>query len=234
MHDETIIPADRAAEIVTFWFGESCAAAPSDFADRLHLPDKSVRELWFAGDEAMDRRVTERFGGDVERELERRDAHAVAEGEVVRHSLRLTLARILLLDQFTRNVFRGEARAFAGDALARALVLAVADLVRRRPERAGELRLIELAFVYMPLMHAEDLRMQERGEELFGELAATARQAPGENQALIDSLTSFADFAQKHANVIRRFGRFPHRNAALGRESLPEEEQFLDADGRGF
>lgn len=239
-------------EILTFWFGDSCAAPPRDFRERFQFPDKPQREIWFSGGEATDRRIREAFGELAKAEqkrmqgLDRVRAVQALEAE----GLRTTLARILLLDQFSRNVFRDDSRAFDGDPAAQILTRAASDLLEARPAEASKLRFVELAFVWMPCMHAEDLRMQELGERRFAELrdavrsalqgqagsdgATTAVVEAAEVQPLLDMLGAFVNFAGKHADVIRRFGRFPHRNAVLGRASLPEEERFLREEGRGF
>ena len=128
------------------------------------------------------------------------------------------LARILLLDQFTRNMFRGTARAFAGDAqalqIARALVASGQDRqfsgVRRQ-------------FTYLPFEHAEDLAHQRTCVQLFEQLA---RDEP-ERASLIE-------WAQRHHDVVACFGRFPHRNAALGRTSSAAEIEYLNQPGSGF
>lgn len=128
------------------------------------------------------------------------------------------LALLLLLDQFPRNLFRGSARAFAGNA--RALSVAKA-LVATGADRRFDT--IERAFVYLPFEHAEDLAAQDEAVRLFTALAADdPRQADG------------LDYAQRHRDVIRRFGRFPHRNAALRRASTPDEADYLAQPGAGF
>jgi uncharacterized protein (DUF924 family) len=129
-----------------------------------------------------------------------------------------TLARILVLDQFTRNAWRDTPTAFAGDALA---LSAAVDLVEQG--RDAELTPQQRAFAYMPFEHAEDADMQARAVALFGQLAAAH---PGFDDML--------DFAQRHSKVIARFGRFPHRNAILGRVSTLEEALFLTEPGSGF
>ena len=130
----------------------------------------------------------------------------------------MPLAEILLLDQFTRNIFRGQPRAFAGDA--RALALAQA-LVASGADRA--LTTIERWFAYLPFEHAESLPLQDKSVRLFTALAA-------EDERLADAL----DYAQRHRDVIRRFGRFPHRNAVLGRPSTADERDYLAQPGAGF
>ena len=120
------------------------------------------------------------------------------------------LALLILLDQFPRNMFRGAARAFATDPLARAIA-AGALLKGFDAQVPPEMR----GFFYLPFMHSEDLADQERCVALY--------QAAGDADGL--------KWAQEHADIIRRFGRFPHRNAVLGRASTPEEQAFLDSGG---
>jgi len=124
---------------------------------------------------------------------------------------------VLLLDQFTRNGYRDTPRAFAGDALA-------LSLAQQGVARNDDARLIpvERWFLYMPFQHAESLPSQERSIELFTRL--------GTETGMADQLV----WAERHAAIIRRFGRFPHRNAILGRTSTPEEIDFLATPGSGF
>ena len=129
-----------------------------------------------------------------------------------------TLARIVLLDQFTRNMFRDSPRAFAGDPLALAAARALVD-----SGADATLDAFERWFAYLPFEHAEDLDMQDESMRLFGALAA-------EVPALADTL----EWARRHQVVVARFGRFPHRNAILGRVSTPEEEAFLLEPGSRF
>mgnify|MGYP001173726566 CR=1 FL=1 len=184
------------AEVLAFWFG---------------APPLAVRAEWFRKDPAFDEAIRARFGGLVDDAIDGRLPAPSAAPEAV-------LARLILLDQFPRNLFRGQARAFAGDAQALAMAL---DLIDRGGE--GALHPLQRWFVYLPLEHAEDLALQERCVALFTALAA---EAPGFDSAL--------DYAGRHRDVIRRFGRFPHRNAALGRESTADELAYLATPGSGF
>jgi uncharacterized protein (DUF924 family) len=120
------------------------------------------------------------------------------------------LALVIMLDQFPRNMFRGEAEAFSSDALAR-------EVAHRAISRGADQRVEPLIqqFLYLPFMHSEDLADQIRCIELF--------RACGDTENL--------GYAEDHADIIRRFGRFPHRNRALGRITTPEEQAFLDAGG---
>ncbi len=181
MTEETVGPSD----VLTFWLDAGA-------------------EKWFKKDEAFDRLMQERFAA----------THAEAAAG------RLTdwaetpdgaLALILLLDQFSRNMFRGEPQCFAQDAMARALA--------RKSLEAGFDRQVDARlrmFFYMPFMHSEAIGDQERCVALVhGLIGAT------------DGLKH----ALEHAEIIRRFGRFPHRNAILGRHTTPAEQSFLDGGG---
>jgi len=168
-----------------------------------------VRDVWFQKSELFDDEIRVRFAPEIELAL----AGSLDDWSATRQG---TLALILLLDQFTRNAFRETPRAFAGDAAAlshsRALVYSGRD---------REFAPIERWFVYMPFEHAENLVDQYESVRLFQSLA---------DAGLADPLT----WAMKHFEVVRRFGRFPHRNALLGRASTLEEGEFLAQPGSRF
>ncbi len=187
-------------EVLDFWFG-----APGS-------PDHGrVRAEWFRKSDAFDAEIARRFGPLIEQALrgELRDGEARPEA---------ALARIVLLDQFTRNVFRDSPRAFAGDAPALATARAV---VASRQDLS--LLPVQRAFVYLPFEHAEDLALQDEAVRRFSHLAAEAPE-----------LNSMLDYAHRHRAVIARFGRFPHRNVLLGRMSNEEELAFLREPGSRF
>jgi uncharacterized protein (DUF924 family) len=184
--------------ILDFWFGQ---AGTAEYG--------TERDFWFRKDPAFDADVRRRFAAAIN--------SALAGGFSGWTSPRGALARILLLDQFTRNAFRDTPRAFAGDPCA--LVLSE-EAVGRGDDRA--LIAVERWFMYMPFEHAESLPAQERAVELFQRL--------GEETGLTGQLA----WAQRHAEIIRRFGRFPHRNAILERASTPEEIAFLATPGSRF
>jgi uncharacterized protein (DUF924 family) len=188
-----------ARDVLDFWFG-----APGS-------PERGrTRDVWFRKDTAFDDAIRARFGAAVETAI----AGGFADWDVTAEG---TLAHVLLLDQFTRNVFRDTPRAFAGDAQALAVAdAAIASGFDRALDPFGRW------FLYLPFEHAEDAHMQRRSLALFGELAReTGDPAP-------------LEWAQKHADVIFRFGRYPHRNAILGRASTPEEAAFLALPGSRF
>jgi uncharacterized protein (DUF924 family) len=170
------------------------------------------RPEWFRKDDAFDRHVFAEFGDAVEDALAGGLRHWDDEGT------QGALARILVLDQFTRNIYRGTPKAFAGDTLALEAALAIDNSGANQT-----LPPVQRAFSYMPFEHAENLSMQERSVILFDKLAASAT-----------GYESMLDYAKRHRDVIRKFGRFPHRNDILGRASTPEEVEFLKQPGSGF
>ena len=190
-----------AQDVLDFWF-----------LPRTDAGYGKARPEWFRKDAAFDALIAERFGTLI--------AQAVAGGlrEWDQQGPEGTLARILVLDQFTRNAFRGKPESFAGDMLA---LQAARTLVDSGADRQLEPQ--QRAFAYMPFEHAEDARMQECAVELFGRLAQEH-----------EGFTEMLDYAHRHRGVIARFGRFPHRNPILGRASTPDELQYLGQPGAGF
>jgi uncharacterized protein (DUF924 family) len=182
------------SEVLDFWFG-----APDS-------PERGrPRKAWFKKSDAFDGEVRARFLPLWERgargELERWNATPLA-----------SLALVVVLDQFPRNMFRSDARAFSTDSRA---LDAAAGAIERGFERV--LSQTERTFVCLPFEHAEDLAAQRRSLELFRALDP-------------DNL----EWARRHHDIVARFGRFPHRNAVLGRRSTPEEIEFLKQPGSSF
>ncbi len=194
---------EEIREILAFWFGP---------LDEAGMPAEDRNPLWFKTSDETDRLCADRFGRLVEQ--------AVAGGlETWERDDRGLVALILLLDQFTRNIHRGTAAAFSGDA--RALALAQHAIETGHFQR---LPAIHQAFLFMPLEHTEDPDVQEECVTLFRELAAVTGN---------DLIANFLRYAEAHREVIERFGRFPHRNPLLGRESTAEELDYLATHG-GF
>ncbi len=173
-------------------------------------PAASIRREWFRKDAAFDAEVRSRFAGLVAQAL----AGGLGEWCATPEG---SLARVLVLDQFTRNAHRDTAQAFAGDARARATA---ADAIERGFDRS--LRPVERWFMYMPFEHSESQDDQQRSLALFRALADET------------GLSEPVEWAERHAEVIRLFGRFPHRNTILGRASSPEETEFLRSPGSRF
>lgn len=190
------------------WFGAT-RTNPDRIPERL--------DRWFQPDPDWDAELEARFGAACRAaENGRLDELAgTAQGR---------LALILLLDQFPRNLYRGTARAFACDDQALAHCL--------QGHATGqdlELSLIERVFFWLPLQHAEDLERQELSVQLYTGLAVE------DGDATRDAMwQDFAGFAERHHDIIQRFGRFPHRNAALGRASTDREADWLEAGGETF
>jgi uncharacterized protein (DUF924 family) len=202
-----------ALEVLKFWFGpRPYSAAQVQQHSRLWFGEPDAPELTPQTDEL----VRERFG-----ELTR--AAALGQLSAWESGPRRRLALILLLDQFSRNIFRGTARAFAQDRQALALTLSGMQF-----GADATLDPVERIFFYMPLMHAEDADVQEEAIAAFRRLRP---EAPAELHAIFDgSLSS----AVEHRDLIARFGRFPHRNRSLGRENTAEEIHWLATGGKSF
>jgi uncharacterized protein (DUF924 family) len=199
---------DEARSVRDYWFGELPLSAAA-LERRM--------DFWF-GEESRrhDEEIRTRFGGLLERA-------AAGELDSWADGSRRLLSLIILLDQFPRNMFRGTTRAFAYDAAALALTLA-----GMQSAADGALDPVERLFFYMPLQHAESRDAQDESVAAFRRLLA---EAPPE---LHTAFAGALHYAEEHRAVIERFGRFPHRNAVLGRVSTPEEAQWLEAGGTSF
>jgi uncharacterized protein (DUF924 family) len=194
--------------VLEFWFAGVDGDAP---------PPPHRMALWFGADPALDAEVRARFGAAWD------DAVAGRLGAWAEAGPMGRLALILVLDQLSRNIHRGRAEAFAGDDLARALAEAAIDA----GEHLAVPPLYRLFFI-LPLEHHEDLGSQRRALALTEALAA---EVP---PALAKDAQGWVQFAEKHVELVRRFGRFPHRNAVLGRASTPEELAYLHGGGETF
>ncbi len=198
---------DTPDTLHAFWFGTS----PQD-AEVI----ASQSALWWQKQPAVDTEIRKRFAPLVERA-------ATGELDSWLGELRGRLALILLTDQFPRNIWREQAAAFAFDVLA--LRWAKEALVLGLDTRA---RPIERVFLYLPLEHSENLADQQHAVRLFDALAASV------SSELRPAFDGFLDYARRHLEIIERFGRFPHRNAALGRETTAAEADFLRQTGSRF
>ena len=190
---------NNPASVLDFWFGEEGGPGYGEF-----------RSQWFQKEDAFDREVTDRFADLYEQAAaDRLDAW--------REEAESCLALVIVLDQFPRNMFRGDARTHATDAKA---LGAAKYAIERALDR--ELPAYGRMFLYMPFMHAESVEDQRRSVGLFEGLAAE----PGGPDVV--------EYAVGHRDIVERFGRFPHRNALLGRETTPEEAEFLTQPGSSF
>jgi uncharacterized protein (DUF924 family) len=187
-------------DILTYWL---------EPRPRTAAEAEARKQFWFTGGEAIDQEIRRRFGGLV---AQARAGELGAWTETPRG----TLALIILIDQFSRNLYRGTPEAFSCDPMA--LVLARAGFEAGRFEHLDPL---ERLFAALPFRHAEDVESQKRA------VALSVTDALAGEAYLQDFLVYSVDWARKHLDVIVRFGRFPHRNAALGRPSTPEEVEYL-------
>jgi len=177
------LPPTTPAEVLAFW--------------RAAGPDK-----WFTKDDAFDAEIRERF-------LDTYAAAAAGRLAAWENDAESALALLIVLDQFPRNMFRGDARTYAADPLAR-------QVANRALKRGYDQDVDEglRGFFFLPFMHSEDLVDQERCVQLYREAESADLK-----------------YAEGHRDIIRRFGRFPHRNAMLGRATTPEEQKYLDDGG---
>jgi uncharacterized protein (DUF924 family) len=189
----------RAGEVLDFWFG--CEGDPEY---------GQFRNEWFRKDPEFDARVTKQFA-DLYEEA------AVGNLDGWRDDAESCLALVIVLDQFPRNMFRGDGRTHAEDDRA---LGASKYAIERALDR--ELPAFQRMFLYMPFMHSESADDQRRSVELFERLA-------GEEGA-----PDVVSYAVAHRDIVERFGRFPHRNEILGRETTPEEAVFLTTEGSSF
>lgn len=180
----------NADEIIQFWF------------------EDIEHSCWFKKDPEFDRELEQRFGAVLEQAKRGALDHWC-------NSARGYLGLIVVLDQFSRNIHRNTAEAFAADERALALAL---ELVGKELDK--ELTLEQRSFAYLPFRHAEDIQMQMLGLKKTREINA---EGYGTDK-----------YAISHLSIIERFGRFPHRNAALGRENTSDEETYLAGDALGF
>jgi uncharacterized protein (DUF924 family) len=187
-------------EVLEFWFG-----APSTTSDEYLQKVKR----WYMGGPALDEEIRDKFAGLVERAL-------AGELDGWTQTIRGRLALVLLLDQFTRSIYRNDAKTYAGDAKAQALAAEAFDGGLDR-----ELSAVERNFLVMPFLHAENLALQERAVTILDDIAASAPEH------MKEGVKMGQEQSRKYRDLIAKFGRFPHRNAILGRENTPEEKAFL-------
>lgn len=203
MASSPVHPPSTPADVLTFWFGDEWLSNRAALSTAEYGSEALMRR-WFGASKEMDAECTQftaliRAAGKCE--LSWPD------------SIDATLARVILLDQLTRGAFRGSPEAFAYD------MVAVKETVGAVERKSHEgLQTYEHQFLFLPLMHSEDAAHQELSVKLFGVLA---------EQSGIPALAYQLKMAVEHAEVVRRFGRFPHRNAANERETTAEEAAWL-------
>ncbi|MFZ6657629.1 DUF924 family protein [Undibacterium sp. TJN19] len=197
--------------VLDFWFGHEQDDA---------LTAKNQAKLWWSKDEALDAAIRSRFASLSEQALQ-------GDLDDWQDSAQGRLALIILCDQFPRNMYRNTPASFAYDARARQFCEAGLAAQADR-----QLRPVERVFFYLPLEHSESLADQQRAVALYDALCRDVKETQA--QAQNETFGGYYRYAIRHHDVIARFGRFPHRNAILGRISTPEELQFLSEPGSSF
>jgi uncharacterized protein (DUF924 family) len=200
-----MVDRDRLSEVHRYWFGE--LKSPAD------VPSEKMK-MWFGAPVEVDDDIREKFAADL-------DAASRIEWDLGRLSRVEQVGLVVLFDQFPRHMYRATGQQFAYDQKALAIAR---QLLKDGP---GPFFPVERTFVSLPFMHSENLLDQDYAVTF---VANVLQAAPPEAR---DGPRIGFDFAYKHWMIIKKFGRFPHRNAPLGRESTPEEMEFLK-NGRGF
>lgn len=196
----------QQSDILSYWF--------ADIGDGFDVREQ--HKIWYGGNTETDEYIRRQFGPSVERAIS-------GQLSCWASTTMGALALVLVLDQFPRNIFRGTAQAFAGDSLALSVV--------KESVESGvdtKLSIIQRSFFYMPFEHSENLQDQDKCVDL---LAGLLREAPAAGKVTVESSLNFA---QKHRDIIRAFGRFPHRNKSLNRRSTAEELAYLAGGGARF
>jgi uncharacterized protein (DUF924 family) len=199
--------ARRIDEILSFWFKEQELSAPQ--IDRR-------MDIWFGENPDFDDEVEAKFSDDVAGASTGKLDHWAEDP-------RGRLALIILIDQFRRNIYRNTEKAFSRDRLA--LKLCVEGAMEKKDK---SLTPIQKVFFYMPLQHTESRKVQTKSAELYSRLAESV------SPTYRETFLTVAQFAELHKDIVDQFGRFPHRNALLGRENTPEEDKYLAGDSPDF
>ena len=203
----------EAASVLKFWFGDPETASGTALIER-------QQGLWWQGSPKTDAEIQQRFS----------DLLDAAARDELRHWADTPwgrLALVIVCDQFPRNIYRGTARAFAWDGRAQQLTLQGVGLdhhVQLPPEFRS--------FLLMPLMHSEQLPHHDRCVELFEEMVGECERAG--QQGLVEKVRGYLQFEHRHRDLIARFGRYPYRNSAMGRDSTPEEQAYVASGGDSF
>jgi uncharacterized protein (DUF924 family) len=213
---------DDALRVREFWFGKSLTGplpGQSELASQALVLNRRAR-LWFESNPQLLGQQDELIRSQFQELVER-----AGRGELAgwADSPRRRLSLIILLDQFPRHIYRGTPQAFGFDTEALGLTLS-----GMQSAADGALNLMERLFFYMPLQHTEATEVQDESVSAFRRLVA---ESPPELRSTFEGAL---EWAENHRSLIRQFGRFPHRNAILGRESTPEEAAYLKKSGESF
>ncbi len=198
----------QSVEILRFWYGA--------WPFKLEMAKNNANK-WFNSSDALDTEIREQFGQEIKNALEQKNKPNTLEDK---------LATILLLDQLTRNCYRGQGQAFAGDHMALAICQ---DIINAKQQTT--LPLMVAAFALMPLQHSEDINIQMQSIAEFNALLHRAKQESPDD---IKTMKGFADSATQHQEIIAQFSRYPHRNEALKRFNTEAENSYLNNNGKRF
>ena len=203
---------NRIEDILHFWFGNY---------DENTVIDKNYpnSKLWWSKDPKVDQKIKTTFESDIIRAKKE-------EYQSWKNLPKGCLALIILWDQFSRNIYRNTPQSFENDPLALELCLKSIE-----NEIDKKLIFLERSFFYMPLMHSEELEIQKKSLQMFNELT---HEAEKENHPNAKTLKWQVSFAESHYDIIKQFGRYPHRNSILGRKSTKEELAFLKKPDSSF
>jgi len=196
-------------KILNFWFGEM---------KNNGMPDTKKQKMWWIKDKELDNLIKKKF----EKHL---NLAKSLEFDEIKENPKEILAVVILLDQFSRNIYRDSLRSFAQDNIALNIVL---KGIQKGLDK--KMKVVERAFFYMPLMHSEDIGVQEKSVECFSCLEAEFK----DNDDFAHLVTQNRKYAVLHYDIIQKFGRYPHRNKILGRKSTSEEMEFLKGPGSSF
>lgn len=207
--DATITDDDqiRIDSVLAFWFREQELTAPQ-IDGRM--------DIWFGEDPIFDEEIAREFADDVQLASEGKLDHWA-------HRPMGRLALIIILDQFRRNIYRNKAEAFSMDKAA--LKLCVEGAMEKKDKG---LTPIQRVFFYMPLQHSESRKVQEKSCQIYNKLAGAV------STTYKETFETIAQFAELHADIVMKFGRFPHRNTMLNRENTAEENEYLSGDAPTF
>lgn len=207
-------------DVIKHWFGSTSAAR--------YDPLKAQCQMWYSSKKEVDDDIRQRFGDDVERALAGGWDHLIGNSD---HPITGELALVVLLDQYTRNIYRGSGQAFAGDQKS----LQVADTVLapgKWKEAQEMLPVMERIAFLMPLMHQESVEQLDRCKRFFKELIAECEAVGDDAAECANFLRGSLKFADGHRDILVRFGRYPYRNDCLGRQSTSDELVFLEKGPR--
>lgn len=208
-------------EVLQFWFGTT-EFSPFDAM-------KSQFELWYGASEETDKYIQNKFGTHVQRALNDEHDDFIGHPEF---PIKSELALVVMLDQFTRNIYRGTSRAFAGDAKSRDIVYGLMEPERWKLAKKTLPVAVRMSFM-LPLMHQESLEDHDVCIKYIKDMIEESKELGEEAKDCTSSLEDGLEFAQNHRAIIEKFGRYPYRNKVLNRQSTGEEEEFLK-DGPRF